>query len=58
MKQRVWLELLSDSGIVTRSRLRSLQNEAEELLSIFVTIVKRVKIKPATRYLRAKSAKA
>jgi len=40
-----WLELLGDSGIVTRARLNSLHEEANELLSILVTIVKRVKSK-------------
>jgi four helix bundle protein len=52
-----WLELLTDSGMVNRTRLRSLREEAEELLSIFVTIVKRVKTQPSTKSLRVKTAK-
>ncbi len=40
-----WLELLGDSGLVKRSRLESLHKEADELISILVTIVKRVKSK-------------
>ena len=38
-----WLELLADSGTIARSRLSSLQDEAQELIAILVTIVKRVK---------------
>jgi four helix bundle protein len=53
-----WLELLGDSGIVTSSRLRALQNEADELLSILVTIVRRVKSKPSTKSKRVKDFKA
>ena len=44
-----WLELLRDSGLVNAGRLESLEREAEELLSIFVTIVKRVKSKTPTK---------
>ena len=47
-----WLELLGDSGLVTARRLESLEREAEELLSIFVTIVKRVKSKPSPKSKR------
>ena len=50
-----WLELLQDSGLVKAGRLESLEREAQELLSIFVTIVKRVKSKPATRPRRVKA---
>jgi four helix bundle protein len=38
-----WLELLIDSGIVQEERLRPLRGETEELIAIFVTVVKRVK---------------
>ena len=53
-----WLELLRDSGLVKACRLESLEGEAEELLSIFVTIVKRVKGKPATKPRTVKALKA
>ena len=52
-----WLELLGDSGIVTRARLTSLHEEAHELLSILVTIVKRVKSKRTPNSLRLKTAR-
>ena len=52
-----WLELLGDSGIVTRARLNSLNEEANELLSILVTIVKRVKSKRTPNSLRLKTAR-
>ena len=38
-----WLELLSEGGIVSRERLAALQGECEELIAIFVTILKRSK---------------
>lgn len=38
-----WLELLGESGIVKSDRLKPLQNEVEELIAIFVTMVKKVK---------------
>ncbi len=41
-----WLELLGESGIVKPDHLKSLQNEVEELIAIFVTMVKKVKGKP------------
>lgn len=50
-----WLELLRDSGLVKAGRLESLEREAEELLSIFVTIVKRVKSKPSPKSKRIKT---
>ena len=53
-----WLELLRDSGMVGAGKLRSLQEEAEELLSIFVTIVKRVKVKSFAKPPRVKPVKA
>ncbi len=39
-----WLELLSESGIVKPGRLKPLQDEVEELIAIFVTMAKKVKI--------------
>jgi len=38
-----WLELLAEGNVVPAKRLSSLQQETEELLAIFVTIVKKVK---------------
>lgn len=38
-----WLELLSESGIMKPDRLKPLQDEVEELIAIFVTMVKKVK---------------
>lgn len=38
-----WLELLADSGIVAGDKLRSLQQECDELIAILVTIIKRAK---------------
>jgi len=38
-----WLELLVESGIVTVNRLDELQNEANQLIAIFVTCVKNAK---------------
>ena len=38
-----WLELLSDSGIVPSKKLTNLSQEADELIAVFVTIVRRVK---------------
>src|SRR5687767_9093343 len=49
-----WLELLRDSSLVKASRLKPLEIETDELLSIFVTIVRRVKSKPATKSKRVK----
>jgi four helix bundle protein len=40
-----WLELLGESEIVSKERLVSLQDETEELMSIFVAMVKNVKNK-------------
>ncbi|MBP9150869.1 MAG: four helix bundle protein [Flavobacteriales bacterium] len=36
-----WLDLLSDANIIGKSHTESLKKEAEELVAIFVTIVKR-----------------
>lgn len=41
-----WLELLADSTIVTPTRLESLRQENNELIAIFVTILKRSKDGP------------
>jgi four helix bundle protein len=40
-----WLELISESEIVSGKRLTALQSEANELIAIMVTIVKSVKRK-------------
>ena len=53
-----WLELLQDSGLVKPGRLESLERETEELLSIFVTIVKRVKSKTPAKSRLKKPVKA
>ncbi len=44
-----WLELLADSKIVAIERLKPLQDEAEELTAIFVTIVNKVKTRGKSR---------
>jgi four helix bundle protein len=38
-----WLELLFDGGIVSAEKLVVLRKECDELIAIFVTIVKRSK---------------
>jgi four helix bundle protein len=38
-----WLELLVDGEVVPTDKLRSLQQETDELISIFVTCVKKAK---------------
>ncbi len=38
-----WLELLEEFGLVTDQQLKALRGETEELLAIFVAIVKKVK---------------
>jgi len=40
-----WLELLCESGVVTEERATPLHNETDELIAIFVTIVRKVKAK-------------
>lgn len=40
-----WLELISEAGIFPNERLQPLHREAEELMSMFVTMVKNVKNK-------------
>ncbi|MFN2494220.1 MAG: four helix bundle protein [Pyrinomonadaceae bacterium] len=42
-----WLELIGESGVVESSRLGPLHKETEELIAMFVTIVKGVKQKKA-----------
>ena len=38
-----WLELIGDAGLVAKKRLQPLCDEAEELIAMFVTMVKNVK---------------
>ena len=38
-----WLELLVESGVVSKEKLAPLHQECEELTAIFVTILKRAK---------------
>jgi four helix bundle protein len=40
-----WLELLAESGIMAEARLQHLHAEIDELIAIFVTMVKNVKAK-------------
>jgi len=40
-----WLSLLADAQIVSEEKLASLRQETNELIAIFVTIVKKVKAK-------------
>ncbi len=42
-----WLELLSESGIIESIRLASLVNETQELIAIFVTLIKNAKARKA-----------
>jgi four helix bundle protein len=44
-----WLELLADSHVIAAKRLEALSSEANELVSILVTIAKRVKSRPKLR---------
>ncbi|PWT94233.1 MAG: four helix bundle protein [Blastocatellia bacterium] len=44
-----WLELLAEGNVISAKRLLSLRAEAEELIPIFVTIVKRVKARERKR---------
>jgi four helix bundle protein len=41
-----WLELMVDSGLVTKSRAEALRKEADELTAIFTTSVKTAKANP------------
>jgi four helix bundle protein len=38
-----WLELISEAGIFAEERIKPLRDEANDLIAIFVSIVKRVK---------------
>ena len=38
-----WLELLEEGGIVEAARLKDLKQETDELIAIFVTIIKKAK---------------
>ena len=40
-----WLELLVEAGIVGSDKLSSLRQECDELIAIFITIIKRTKDK-------------
>ena len=40
-----WFELLVESGIVSEAKLAELQDEADQLMAIFVTSIKRAKSK-------------
>ena len=44
-----WLELLTDSNVIAAKRLEGLRQEAEELMSILVTIVRKVKNRPKSK---------
>ena len=39
----LWMELLADSGIVKSTRVQPLRSETNELVSIMVTMAKKVK---------------
>ena len=40
-----WLELLEETGLLPRDKLEPLRKEANELMAIFVTIVRKTKAK-------------
>jgi four helix bundle protein len=42
-----WLELLVDSGITSAAKLAALRQECDELIAIFVTIIKRSRQSPS-----------
>jgi four helix bundle protein len=44
-----WLELIAEADIFTEERLKPLHAEAEELIAMFVTMVKNVKAKAGVR---------
>ena len=44
-----WLELLVEAGVVSASKLQSLQGECDELIAIFVTIVRKGKARKADK---------
>jgi four helix bundle protein len=41
-----WLRLLSESGVVRRTRLADLPNEANEIVAILTTIVRKASLSP------------
>jgi four helix bundle protein len=45
-----WLELISEAHIFTEERLKPLRDEAEELIAMFVTMVKNVKAKGEVKH--------
>jgi four helix bundle protein len=47
-----WLELLAETGIIAENRLKLLSDGTEELIAIFVTIVKSVESKIKTKSQR------
>ena len=47
-----WLELIGEAGIMGEERLKPLHSEVEELIAMFVTIVKNVKSKGGVRHGR------
>ena len=47
-----WLELLTDSNVIAAKRLEDLRQDAEELLSILVTIARKVKNRPKAKKSR------
>jgi four helix bundle protein len=48
-----WLELIVEAKIFSITRIKTLQDEAEELIAMFVTMVKRVKAKGGSKGTRA-----
>jgi four helix bundle protein len=42
-----WLELLTESGVVSAAKLSDLQDECQQLLAIFTTIAKKAKSNPS-----------
>jgi four helix bundle protein len=38
-----WLELLTEAGIIAAAKLQSLRDECDELIAIFVTVIKRAR---------------
>jgi hypothetical protein len=42
-KSELWLELLSDSGVIKPRLIQPLGDETNELIAIFVTMTKKVK---------------
>ena len=42
-----WLELLTESGVVSATKLSDLQDECQQLLAIFTTIAKKAKSNPS-----------